>query len=29
MNYETNQIDLVEAPDWTGITSFISEKNAR
>ncbi len=24
--YKSNQIDLVEAPDWTGITSFISPK---
>ncbi|MBC5841418.1 glycosyltransferase family 4 protein [Flavobacterium sp. F-380] len=24
--HESNQIDLVEAPDWTGITSFISPK---
>ncbi|MDQ5929393.1 MAG: alpha-maltose-phosphate synthase [Bacteroidota bacterium] len=24
--YQTNQIDLVEAPDWTGITSFITPK---
>ena len=22
--YKSNQVDLVEAPDWTGITSFIS-----
>jgi glycosyltransferase involved in cell wall biosynthesis len=25
--YEDKEIDLVEAPDWTGITSFISPKN--
>jgi glycosyltransferase involved in cell wall biosynthesis len=24
--YNQNQIDIVEAPDWTGITSFISPK---
>jgi glycosyltransferase involved in cell wall biosynthesis len=24
--YDQNQIDIVEAPDWTGITSFISPK---
>jgi glycosyltransferase involved in cell wall biosynthesis len=24
--HKSNQIDLVEAPDWTGITSFISPK---
>ena len=24
--YKNNQVDLVEAPDWTGITSFISPK---
>nr|WP_315209222.1 glycosyltransferase family 4 protein [uncultured Flavobacterium sp.] len=24
--YESKEIDLVEAPDWTGITSFISPK---
>lgn len=24
--HQSNQIDLVEAPDWTGITSFISPK---
>jgi glycosyltransferase involved in cell wall biosynthesis len=24
--YESKEIDLVEAPDWTGITSFISTK---
>lgn len=24
--YQHNEIDLVEAPDWTGITSFISPK---
>lgn len=24
--FDSNQIDLVEAPDWTGITSFISPK---
>jgi glycosyltransferase involved in cell wall biosynthesis len=24
--YEYNQIDIVEVPDWTGITSFISSK---
>ncbi len=24
--YESKKIDLVEAPDWTGITSFISPK---
>ena len=24
--YKSNQVDLVEAPDWTGITSFISPK---
>ncbi|SDH42906.1 Glycosyltransferase involved in cell wall bisynthesis [Flavobacterium omnivorum] len=25
--YDNEEIDLVEAPDWTGITSFISPKN--
>ena len=25
-SYEDKEIDLVEAPDWTGITSFISSK---
>ncbi|MDP2088397.1 MAG: glycosyltransferase family 4 protein [Flavobacteriaceae bacterium] len=27
--YENNEIDLVEAPDWTGITSFIKPKKCK
>jgi hypothetical protein len=29
INCINRQIDLVEAPDWTGITSFISPENVR